>query len=111
MKISIIGIVPKGKGGTLLKSPQHMRVLEEPGRWGRSTLVGLQFLIFVPGEIFKIAIWPFFINIIESVYALVSNILFVLSAAWSSVSLGFGGYLEAAEDFEEIEMDVDSETD
>jgi hypothetical protein len=88
-----------GTGKTFLRSPAHVIVRDEKGNRLRSLLVGMQFgVLHLPGELLKVALWPFICNIASSIHILLDNALFVLSSAWAAISVGFEGYLEAAEE-------------
>jgi hypothetical protein len=93
---------PVSTGKTLLRSPAHVIVMDEKGNRLRSILVGMQFgILHLPGELLKVALWPFISNIAFSIHMLFDNTLFVLSSAWAAISVGFEGYLEASEEIVE----------
>lgn len=68
--------------------------------------MGLQFgIILLPGEIIKVALWPFISNIGHAFYYLFDNTFFVLRAAISAICAGIDGYLDASD--EPLEETID----
>ncbi len=91
---------------TLLRSSAHVIVRNEKGNRLRSLLVGMQFgILYMPGELWKVALWPFVQNIWLAGYYFFDNVFFVLRMSLTAICYGFGGYLEAAEDSMNIESD------
>ena len=83
-------------GRTFLKSTSHVRVLDSRGNYFRSVAVGLQFgVIYFPGEIVSLVVWPLIINIVDCFYIAVRNLIFVIKSAVEAIYIGFTGHLDA----------------
>ena len=95
-------------GRTLLKSTSHVRVLDSRGNYLRSLLVGLQFgIIHLPYEITALVIWPLVRDIASVLFGAVSNLVFVLHAAYTAIYTGFTGFLDATDEPVQVEFDTE----
>ena len=93
-------------GRTLLKSTQHVKILEQPERSWRSVLVGLQCgILFLPYELFKLVLWPLIENLVIAIYQAAHVFFLVFRSAAEAIRLGAMGYLEASD--EPIVVDLD----
>ncbi len=89
----------KSRGRTLLKSTQHVKILEQPERSWRSVLVGLQCgILFLPYEIVAVALWPLIRNLAVDIYQAAHILFLVFRSAAEAIKFGFMGYLEASDE-------------
>ena len=96
----------KSIGKTLLKSTQHVRIVEHPEHSWRSVLVGIQCgILFLPYEIVALVLWPLIQNLAIAIYQAIHVLFLVFKSAAEAIRLGALGYLEASE--EPIILDID----
>lgn len=96
----------KSRGRILLKSPQHVKIVEHPERSWRSVLVGFQCgVLFLPYEIVQLVLWPLTQNSAIAIYQAIHVLFLVFKSAAEAIRLGALGYLEASD--EPIILDID----
>jgi len=109
MKDKVEVLVGSGDPTSFLRSVNHIRVIDECVNWKRSVIVGLQFaVIHFPGEILKIVIAPFVVNIILAICELFNSLALVIIGAVSALISGFSGHLEATKSVEIVTQSVDA---